>query len=115
PHTADETIKSGKVAVRTLKTKAGNIIRFTDEAGKEKIEIIDAKQGTTITLDGTQKSLTITCEGDMTLSAEKGNFTVKAKAVKVESTSTLDLKATGPASLESSATVKVKGTMVNIN
>ncbi|MBC7809984.1 MAG: VgrG-related protein, partial [Burkholderiales bacterium] len=52
PHTADETIKGGIVAVRTLKTKAGNIIRFTDENGKEKIEIIDAKQGTTITLDG---------------------------------------------------------------
>lgn len=91
--------KNGEVIVRTIKSRTGHIIRLTDDQGDEKIEIIDANNGTHITLDGPKKELTVICKGNVTMDATQ-NMTLKAKG-------NIDIQATGQ--------VNVKGAMVNIN
>lgn len=115
PETTSNTVKSGSVVRRVLKTRTGHIIRFVDDSGDNYIEIIDSKQGTTIKLDAQNKTLDITCQGDITVKST-GN-------TKVEATGNLDMKATGNISVKGSANVNVeatgqlvlKGSMVNIN
>jgi phage protein D/phage baseplate assembly protein gpV len=105
----------GKVKIRTLKTRTGHLIRFTDEDAGGKIEIIDAKQGTTITLDGAQKSLTIICKGDVKLDATgKVNLTATGN-VDMSSSGNFTVKATGNLNVEATGNLTLKGQMVNIN
>lgn len=120
-------VADGKVEKRTLKTREGHIIRLTDGSAS-KIEIIDSKTNTSITLDTTAKKITITSKGDIELTAT-GNMTIKGANVNVEATSNLNMKGSNSTveaqanlnmkgaigNLEASGPLKVKGAIVNIN
>lgn len=154
----DTAVKSGKVEVRTLKTRIGHLIRMTDESGKEKIEILDGKSKTSIVMDTANEKITmksskdiaitadtsgkidvksssgaITIEsssGGITVKASGGNVTVegaqgvevksnasltlKGATITIESQGTLDVKANGPATVQSTAILNLKGSMVKI-
>jgi phage protein D/phage baseplate assembly protein gpV len=121
-------VNNGAVEIRTLKTTEGHIIRLTD-GSSSKIEIIDSKTNTSIVMDTTNKKITVTSKGDISIEAT-GNVTVKATGdMSLEATKNLTLKgmnvsmeaqtqlnikgATG--SLQASGPLTVKGAVVNIN
>jgi uncharacterized protein involved in type VI secretion and phage assembly len=114
-------------AVRMIKSRSGHVLRLTDEKGKEKIEIEDGKNK--LVIDTAAKTITVTADRDIKLSAPQGQITLSAKTIVIEAQSkvaaqskievkssgsaeidakaSLDLKASGPANL--------KGSVVNIN
>lgn len=110
--------------VRMIKSRT-HVLRLTDEKDKEKIEIEDGKNK--LVIDTAAKTITVTADQDIKLSAPQGQITLSAKTIvieaqseaqskveikssgsaKIEVTASLDLKASGPANL--------KGSVVNIN
>lgn len=122
--------KNGLVEIRTMKSRAGHIIRMIDEAGKEAIEIIDAKGETSMKMSVPDKKIALSSTGDFTLNTtgnitleSKGNITIKATGnISMEATGNADVKATGQlglkgstANLEGSASTTIKGGIVKIN
>jgi phage protein D/phage baseplate assembly protein gpV len=99
-------VQSGKVEIRTFKTRAGHIIRLTDGPQKS-IEIIDADNSTSIKLDTQSKKVTVVSQGDISLEANSGNIELKGKSIKIQGSSDVTVNGTSK--------VDVKGGMVNIN
>ena len=64
-----QTDSSGDNNLKVLKTRSGHSITFSDDAGKEKIEIADAKQNT-IVLDSANKTISITATDAVTIRAK---------------------------------------------
>ena len=63
----ENPVANGKVEKRIIKSRAGHIISMDDTSGSEKIEIIDAKQGTAILFDAANNNLKIDTKGDVTI------------------------------------------------
>ena len=83
----------GNVKVRAIKTRTGHLIRFTDDQPGGMIEIIDAKQETSITMDTANKKIDIKSTGDITVAA-KGNLTLTAeKDITIEATQNIKMEA----------------------
>lgn len=139
PEPLNDVSKNGKIEVRTLKTRAGHIIRFTDESGTEKIEIIDCKtknkltmdtenevmtlitsDKTKLVLDGKNEKVTLESSKDTdVISQASGNLNVTAATgnIKISNQSgAIDIKsASGNITMESSGgNVTIKGVMINI-
>jgi uncharacterized protein involved in type VI secretion and phage assembly len=105
----------GKNNLRLIKSRSGHIIRLNDEDGKETIEIVDKSEKNSIIFDTASKTITITADQDITLSAAQG--TIKLKAQKIDITSTADAKLEAGAGMDvkASATLNLQGATVNIN
>lgn len=117
PDTPPETdaIVKGVVNKRTWKSRAGHIIRFVDDSAGEKIEIIDCKNGTTITLDAKAKKLEIQNQGGIDITT-KGNMNLKATGtMNIESNGALTIKSNTTGKVEAGAVLEVKGAVVKIN
>ncbi len=99
PESISNVIKAGKVQRRTFKTRAGHIIRLSDDDSEKYIEIIDSAQGTRIKLDANSQTLTIDTQKD----------------IKLKATSNINLEATGNIDIKASGQLTLKGAMVNIN
>jgi phage protein D len=130
PETTSTAVANGKVVMRTLKTTAGHIIRLTESSSAKKIEIIDSSAQTSVTLDETNKKITIDSKGEINLTST-GNMTLKATGnlsleatgdvkmqgmnVKVGANANLEATATGMGKVEAAGSLTVKGAIVNIN
>jgi len=123
PETTANAVNAGKTERRTLKTRAGHIIRLTDKSGEEKIEIIDKTGNNHLTIDSTNNNMTIQVKGKVIINADgnvevkaKGNAEVKADgSAKVESGTSMDIKAGASMNIQASGTLNIKGATVNIN
>lgn len=115
PQAIDATLKGEKVNIRTIQTPAGNVIRFYDADGEEKIEIIDAKNKTTITLDGQGKATGINTSGDLTIKANGKIIIEGTGGITVDSKAALELKGVSASKLEIGAALTIKGATVAIN
>jgi uncharacterized protein involved in type VI secretion and phage assembly len=107
--------EDGKNSVRLIKSRSGHVIRLNDEAGKETIEIIDKSGQNSLIFDTASKTLTITTEKDIFLSATKG--TIKLDAQKIELKSSADTKIQSGAGMDvkASGQMTIQGATVNIN
>lgn len=114
-------VSGGEVNVRTIQSRAGNVIRMTDTGGSEKIEIIDATGKTAMTLDGggsnlgldSQATLKIKALGAITIESD-ANVTIKgAASVKIESPM-IELNGQ-TVKISGSAAVQIQGAAVKIN
>jgi phage protein D len=130
PETTTTAVANGKVVMRTLKTTAGHIIRLTESSSVKKIEIIDSTAQTSVTLDETNKKITIDSKGEINITST-GNMALKATGnlsleatgdvkmqgmnVKVAANANLEATATGMGKVEASGPLTVKGAIVNIN
>jgi uncharacterized protein involved in type VI secretion and phage assembly len=93
---------------RFITSRSGHLIKLDDTDGGECIEIVGMDGKRRIVIDCSQKRIEITCdEGDLALSAPKGDLTLDAKNVKVTASGTMDLEATGKAT--------VKGSTLDLN
>jgi uncharacterized protein involved in type VI secretion and phage assembly len=106
----------GNNDVRIIKSRSGHVIRFTDnKEGGAKIEIIDNSGKNSLVFDTDANLIKIESAQDITLSAANGTIKLDARtieivssdAAKVEASSRLDVKASGPMTL--------KGATIDLN
>ena len=105
----------GKNNVRLIKSRSGHTIRLTDEAGKEKIEIIDKSGNNKLIIDTATNTISVTTNKDLKLSAAKGQITLTAQTIVIEAQSKLEIKSSGAADVQASGPLNIKGAVVNIN
>lgn len=112
-----ETNKDGQNNVRMIKSRSGHIIRLTDEASKERIEIIDKSGNNCIVIDTAKNTIAITGDKDITLSAPKGTIKLEAQNVEITSkaSGSVTLQSGGEIAIESKGTTNIKGTTINLN
>jgi uncharacterized protein involved in type VI secretion and phage assembly len=117
------TNDDGKNNVRLIKSRSGHTIQLTDEDDKEKIEIVDMSGKNKLVIDTAAKTITVTADKDIKLSAPQGQITISAQTIVIEAQSKLEIKSSGSVGLEAQATMDVKasgpmnikGAVVNIN
>ncbi len=122
PEQTDSAIAQGKVVIRTLKTTAGHIVRFTETSSSKMIEIIDSTTNTKITMDGTNKKIILDSKGDLDITATgnlnlkaTGNVKIEGAQVSVNGQTTVEVKSNGTGTVQSTGPLTVKGAVVNIN
>jgi len=123
--------KDNKKEQVLLKTKAGHKICLDDTDQKKQIAIYDDGSNNYVLIDSQNKKITIeTKNGDMLLKA-KNTIRLEAKTIETKSDadttmdvggkwnvtvqSNMQLKASGTGDVESSGTMTIKGSTVNIN
>ena len=102
-----ENNSDGKNNLRLIHSRSGHLIRFDDTDGDEKIEIIDKTGSNSITIKSSDNSMTITCNGKLSIHASQGIEMTSDAEIKIQANATIDI--------EASATMTLKGAMVNIN
>lgn len=112
-----EAIDPDKNDIRSIVTRSGHRLRFDDGDGKS--VTLETAAGRRVVLDDDGKKVTLMDSGSnntvelsddgITLTAAKGDITLKAGSGKVKlDASGIDAKSTGPAKIESSATAELK-------
>jgi phage protein D len=132
------SVKNGKVEVRAMTTRIGHKLTFTDESGKESIELIDAKGDTKMLMDMANKTIALTSKdkynvkADGDISIEGNNITIKASSsmtleagsnitinagqnVSVTAQMAATVKASTTLTLQATGNATIKGAMVAIN
>jgi uncharacterized protein involved in type VI secretion and phage assembly len=110
-----ETNNDGKNDLRLFKSRSGHLIRFNDQDGAEKIEIIDKSGNNFIVVDTKENTVTITCDKDIYLAAQKGKISLTAKEIEINAAATVKVEAKSGMDLKASGNMVVKGATVNIN
>lgn len=105
----------GENNVRLIRSRSGHEIRLTDEANGEKIEIVDKSGKNSIVFDTTKNSISITSDKDITLTAAQGTIKLDAQKIEINSTADARMEAGAGLDIKASATMNIKGAMVNIN
>jgi uncharacterized protein involved in type VI secretion and phage assembly len=123
PDAWTQAMQNNKSEIRTIKTREGHTIRFVDGPSDKFIEIVDAKQGTTIKLDANTNKLSIVSKDEISIETNtnlkiktSGNSEVNSSGnVTVKGTSKVSIEGTGGVDINASGQVNIKGAMVNIN
>ena len=110
-----ESNQDGKNDLRTLKTRSGQLIRLTDTAGEEKIEIIDKSGKNSIVISTKDNKVTITGQGDVAVQSSTGKLTLAGQQIEISSKGAVKVQAGQNMDLQAQAQLNVKGQMVNIN
>ena len=84
---------------KVIQTQAGHRILIEDQAGQEKIEIVDAQGNNSITIDTTTNTITITALGD----------------VAVKATGRLTMSGDAGVEISSSGAVSIRGATIGLN
>ena len=86
-----ETNADGNNDVRVIRSRSGHVIRFTDKAGAELLEIVDSTGNNKITIDSQANKVVISSSG--------GSIRLAASRIEIAA----------------EATVDITGTVVNLN
>ena len=115
PPLGSEVQSGGKVEQRIIKTRVGHQIILTDKAGSESIKIVDKTGKNSILIDSVKNDIAIEAEGNITMTA-KGKITLSAQMdVMIESkTGKATLKGTGGVSVQTPASLELKGSTVQM-
>lgn len=115
---------------KTLTTKSGHKITFSDKGGDEKISIVTKDKQCQIVMDAAKKAITVESQGDVTIKGQNitvdaaqklvlksgADTEVKAGAnLKQEATAGAELKANAKVDVNASGPVTVKGAVINLN
>jgi uncharacterized protein involved in type VI secretion and phage assembly len=110
-----EFVNDGKNNLRLIKSRSGHLIKLDDTEGGEKIQVIDKTGKNSILIDAKDNTITITSDKDIVLKAAKGKISLQSEEIELKSTAAIKIEAGGEMSLKTSATMTVKGSVVNIN
>lgn len=110
-----ETNADGANNIRMMKSRSGHIIRFNDEDGSEKIEIIDKSENNKIVFDTAANTIAITSDKDITFAASQGTIKLEAQKIEIKSSAETKIEAGSEMKVEAAATMNIKGATVNIN
>ena len=102
-----ESNDDGKNNIRLVHSRSGHLVRLDDTSGDEKIEIIDQSGNNKVTIKSSDNSIRLECTGKMTLHASAGIEITSDADIKIQANTTLDM--------ESTASMTIKGAVVNIN
>ena len=105
----------GKNNVRVIRSRSGHEVRLNDEDGKETIEIVDMSTKNSIVFDTSKKTITVTADKDIVLSAARGKITLDAQEIEVKSSANAKIEAGGNMDLKASGQTNVKGATINLN
>lgn len=107
---------SGKVQVRSIKTRLGSEIKFTDADAGAKIEILSAGQKVKVVIDDAQGTVLIESQGKIDVKSTGGKITVDGSTgVDVLSAANIKIAGTGNVNVEATGILTLKGSMVKIN
>ena len=110
-----ETNADGANNIRMIKSRSGHMIRFSDEDGSEKIEIVDKSENNKIVFDTAANTIAITADADVTFAASQGSIKLEAQKIEIISSAETKIEAGSEMKVEASATMNIKGATVNIN
>jgi hypothetical protein len=110
----DDTLPNSDNYFKSIYTKGGNRIDFGDEGGKQFIKLINSSQNYLyFECDGPK--ITIHSEGDILLDCKKNNhnkavadYTLKAKSIKMEADTFIEMKAGTNMKLEAGTETEIK-------
>lgn len=105
----------GKNDVRVIKSRSGHLIRLTDKDSAEKIEIIDMTGKNSIVFDAKAKTITVTSDKDITLSAPNGAIKLDAKSVEIKSSAEAKVEAGAGLDVKATGQMNLKGATINLN
>jgi uncharacterized protein involved in type VI secretion and phage assembly len=97
----------GENNLRVIKSRSGHLIKLDDTKGSEKIEIIDKGGENAVTWDTGSNKITVAAGQDIEVKAGSGKILLEATSIEI--------KASGEATIEASGTLTLKGATVNIN
>jgi uncharacterized protein involved in type VI secretion and phage assembly len=104
----------GKNNIRVIQSRSGHILRLTDEAGKEKIEIIDKSGKNSVEFDTARNTITITSGQDIVLSAAKGAIKLDAQQIEIKASAGFSMSGK-KMDINTDGVMTIKGQTVNIN
>jgi uncharacterized protein involved in type VI secretion and phage assembly len=96
----------GQNNIRVIHSRSGHLIRLDDTNGDEKVEIIDTTGGNSITIKSSDNSVTIVCNGRMSL---------QANGIDITSQADINIQANSSLSMSSDLDMTISGMMVSIN
>jgi uncharacterized protein involved in type VI secretion and phage assembly len=88
---------SGDNNTKVIKSRTGHRVLFSDEAGVERIVIVDSTGQNKLVLDGAGKKVMIESAGDITIKAAE-NVVIDAKSVAIGTGGALDAEAAASSS-----------------
>lgn len=116
PLPSSQAVSGGKVNKRLIKTRSGHQIMLDDESGKENIHIIDKTGNNEILIDSVKNEISIIVDGNFIVKAKgkiimesQGDMSLESSSGKVKG------KAASGMTLETSASMTVKGSMVTVD
>lgn len=83
--------EDGKDDHRWFLSRSGHKVDFSDESGKERIDVETGGKEVALALDDANKTLGATAEKNVTLEAKEG-FSLKCKDLKIEASGTITIK-----------------------
>jgi phage baseplate assembly protein V len=110
-----ESNADGKNDLRTIRSRSGHVIRLTDKAGDEKIEIIDRTAKNSIVISAKDNTITITGDADVTVQSSNGKLKLGGREVEISSQGAVKIEAKQNMDLQARARLNIKGQLVNIN
>ena len=110
-----ESNQNGKNDHRAFKSRSGHIIRFNDQDGQETIEIIDKTGNNKIVIDSSKNTISIEANSDIEIKSATGKLTISAIGIELKSQADVKIEATSTMDLKANAQVSVKGAIINLN
>ena len=104
---APENNDDGENNQRSLTSRSGHVIRLSDRAGQETVEIVDKTGHNRMVFSAADNKITIEARGDIELVSQTGKLTIRAVGITLQSTAGVDVSA--------NASVDIKGALVNLN
>lgn len=101
--------------IRVIKSRSGHVIRLNDEDGKETIEIIDKTEKNSLIFDTSSNTISLTADGDITLSASQGTIKLEAQKIEIKSSADTKIESGAGMDVKASATMNLKGATINLN
>jgi phage baseplate assembly protein V len=108
------TNSDGRNDVRVIRSRSGHVIRLTDTAGDERIEIVDKSAGNSIVISTKDNQITISSKADVVISAG-GKLRLTGNGVEIVSKADVNVQAKSALAVKSSGRLDIKGSQVNIN
>ena len=113
--TPPESNGDGKNNKRTLKSRSGHIVRLDDTEGAEKIEIIDKTGKNAITFSSADNTIAIKADADITIQSNNGKVKLMGQGIEISSQAEVKIEASSTADLKANGQTTIRGQTVSIN
>lgn len=112
PESVNDSLQSGKVRLRTIKTRTGHTIQFVEEdKGSSKDGIhIQTSGGHQIKLNDSDRSIEIKTNGGHQVKLDD-----RSQSVTIKSTLNLKIEAQGNIDINANGIITIKGAMIHLN
>ena len=110
-----ENNSDGKNNRRLIKSRSGHLVIMDDTEGNEKIEIIDKTGNNLLRIDTASNTVEISSDKDIKLIASQGKISLECMQLEMKSTTSAKLESSGTLELKATANATLKGAMVMIN